>query len=64
MTLNKEEFDNTEDFEAKETANVIPMGWLLLFVGLIIWGMYYVAAYSPSTTGWTQSDAYEESIRK
>lgn len=59
-----EEFDNIEEFEAHETARVLPIGWLILYIGLILWGFYYMAAYLPQTTGWTQEGAYEESLEK
>ncbi len=59
-----EELDNIDDFEAKDTANVLPKGWLILFWGLIIWGVFYFAVYSPMTSGWTQVSEYEESLKK
>jgi choline-glycine betaine transporter len=58
------ESDNMEVFEAKDTANKLPVGWLILFWGLILWGIYYFVAYTPAISGWTQSTAYEESIKK
>jgi N-terminal domain of cytochrome oxidase-cbb3, FixP len=61
-----EDFDNVniEDLEAKDTARKIPHGWLILFWGLILWGIYYLAMYSPVISGWTQEKAYEESVTK
>lgn len=59
-----EDLDNIEAFEAKETAHKLPIGWLVLFVGLILWGLYYVATYTPALSGWSQEKAYEESVRK
>ena len=59
-----EELDNIDDFEAKDTANTLPKGWLILYWGLIIWGVFYFAAYSPNTSGWTQASEYEESLKK
>ncbi len=59
-----EELDNMEEFEAKETAHKLPLGWLILFWGLIIWGVYYFVSYSPAISGWSQSKAYEESVKK
>ena len=59
-----EELDNMEEFEAKETARKLPLGWLILFWGLIIWGVYYFVSYSPAISGWSQSKAYEESVKK
>lgn len=59
-----EDFDNIEAFEAKETSRKLPVGWLILFWGLIIWGIYYFVAYTPSISGWSQEKAYEESVKK
>lgn len=59
-----EELDNIEEFEAKDTARKLPKGWLILLWGLIIWGVYYFAAYTPAISGWSQSKAYEESVKK
>lgn len=58
-----EELDSLEDFEAKETSKKLPLGWLILFWGLIIWGVYYFISYTPSISGWSQEKAYEESIK-
>ncbi|KKL08447.1 hypothetical protein LCGC14_2575780 [marine sediment metagenome] len=59
-----EEFEDIEDFEAKETAHKLPIGWVIVYVGLILWGIYYFAAYSPSISGWTQEKAYQESLER
>lgn len=59
-----EEIDNIEEFEAKETSKRLPSGWLILFIGLIVWGVYYIAAYTPAISGWSQEKAYEESLKK
>jgi hypothetical protein len=32
----------------------VPVGWLALFFGLVIWGAYYLWAYSPAMGGWSQ----------
>ena len=57
-----DDFDNLDDFEAKETAHKLPLGWVILYVGLILFGIYYFAAFSPSTSGWTQEKEYQESL--
>ncbi|RJR20264.1 MAG: hypothetical protein C4581_03535 [Nitrospiraceae bacterium] len=59
-----EDIDSMDEFEVKEASNRIPMGWLILFWGLIIWGIYYFISYTPSISGWSQEKAYEESIKK
>lgn len=58
-----EDFDNIEEFEAHETAGKLPVGWLVVYIGLILWGIFYVATYLPAFTGWTQEGAYEQSIQ-
>ena len=47
--------DDLTKFEAHETANKIPVGWALLFWGLILWGAYYLWAFSPALGGWSQA---------
>ncbi|MHB8882557.1 MAG: cbb3-type cytochrome c oxidase N-terminal domain-containing protein [Thermodesulfovibrionales bacterium] len=59
-----EDTDNITEFEAKETSHKLPIGWLVLFWGLILWGVYYFVTYSPAISGWTQEKAYQESIKK
>ena len=55
--------DTADALEAKETANKIPLGWWALFWGLIVWGIYYTWTYTPSLGGWSQSGAFEESVK-
>ncbi|MDO8282100.1 MAG: cbb3-type cytochrome c oxidase N-terminal domain-containing protein [Thermodesulfovibrionia bacterium] len=59
-----EEYDDIKAFEAKDTAHKLPVGWLILFWGLIIWGIFYFAAYTPEISGWSQAKDYEESAGK
>ncbi|MGA1862623.1 hypothetical protein OWM07_07050 [Deferribacter thermophilus] len=59
-----EEFDNLEEFEREDTKHKLPVGWLILFIGLIIFGIYYVIAYTPSISGWSQEKAFIESMKK
>lgn len=59
-----EDFDTLEEFEAKETSRKLPVGWLVLFICLILWGLYYFAAYTPEISGWSQEKAYQESIKQ
>lgn len=57
------EEDNIHDLEAKGTARDLPLGWLLLFWGLILFGVYYFVAYTPFISGWSQERAYTESVK-
>jgi hypothetical protein len=51
----KPEIDDLSAFEAKETSGKIPVGWSLLFWGLVLWGAFYLWAYSPALGGWRQA---------
>ena len=57
-----EEFEAVEGLEAEETARKLPVGWLILFWGLIAWGVVYLALYTPAISGWSQVSEYEESV--
>lgn len=60
----QEEFEDVEGLEAKETARVLPLLFHILFWGLILWGIYYLYAYTPSLGGWSQQAEYEESLQQ
>jgi hypothetical protein len=51
--------DDLSAFEARDTAHHIPVGWALLFGGLIAWGLYYLWAYTPGLGGWQQAQDAE-----
>lgn len=62
-----DKLDELNEFLVEENEDAkrkIPIGWLILFWGLILWGIYYFASYTPSISGWTQEKAYEESVKK
>lgn len=59
-----ENFENIQDMERHETKHKLPVGWLLIFVGLIAFGAYYCAAFTPGISGWSQAKAYEETLKK
>ncbi len=58
-----DELDDIHAFEAKDTAKHLPLGWLILFWGLIAWGVWYFAAHTPAISGWSQERAYTESLK-
>ncbi len=60
----EEEYDDIEALENPVTAHKLPVGWLIVYVGLILFGLYYIAAYTPAFSGWSQVIAYEESVSK
>ena len=53
------ELDDLTKFEAKDTSKKLPVGWLLLFWGLIAWGAFYLWKYTPALGGWSQSQDLE-----
>jgi hypothetical protein len=53
------EMDDLSQFEAKETSEKLPVGWVLLFWGLIVWGAWYLWTYSPALGGWSQAQDLE-----
>lgn len=60
-----EDLDSLKEFENEETLKrKIPVGWLILFWGLIVWGIYYFISYTPAISGWSQEKAYYESVKK
>ncbi len=59
-----EDIDRIEDMEREDTKKKLPIGWLLLLIGLIAWGIFYSISYTPEISGWSQEKAYEESLKK
>ncbi|MBF0557606.1 MAG: hypothetical protein HQL08_02375 [Nitrospirae bacterium] len=59
-----EEVDRIDDMEREDTKKKLPIGWLLLYIGLIIWGIYYAVSFTPEISGWSQAREYTESIKK
>lgn len=56
-------YDEQEDVSSltrKDTEKNLPWGWVFFFVALIFWGIYYLYAYTPSISGWTQEGAYNQ----
>jgi hypothetical protein len=53
--MSENDLDDIEKFEAKQTSRDLPVGWLLLFWGLIVFGAYYLWAYTPALGGWSQA---------
>ena len=63
----EEKLDELKEFLVEEGVDAkrkIPIGWQILFWGLILWGIYYFIAYTPAISGWSQQKAYEESVKK
>ena len=56
---NFDEQDDIPGLNRKDTENNLPLGWVIFFAALIVWGIYYLYAYTPMFTNWRQSGAYE-----
>jgi len=59
---NDDVFDNFEEFESHDTAKKLPVGWLLLFFGLILWGIYYIISFTPGISDWSQEKEFKQSM--
>ena len=47
-----------------EAHNKVPRGFLLLLFGLIAFGVYYIAAYTPGISGWSQYKVFSQEMAK
>ncbi len=59
--------DEQEDINAlqrEDTAHKLPIVWVIFFLSIIIWGIYYYIAYTPSISGWSQDKELQESLPK
>lgn len=56
------EFDGIREREAGK--NRMPIGMTVLFMGLILFGLVYLYLYTPQTTGWNQTQRYEEELKE
>jgi hypothetical protein len=62
-----EDLDELKEFLVEESVDAkrkLPIGWVILFWGLILFGIYYFIAYTPAISGWSQGKAFEESLKK
>jgi hypothetical protein len=57
------DYDDISKFDNHETANKLPLGWLVMAVCLMVFSLYYIFAYTPAFTGWQQTDQYEEAVK-
>lgn len=48
-----------DGFKDMERHNKVPRGFLVLFFGLIAWGIAYIAAYTPEISGWSQYKVFQ-----
>jgi cytochrome c oxidase cbb3-type subunit III len=53
-----------EPVEGLERHNRVPRGYLVLFLGLIACGLWYLAAYTPGISGWSQYAVLEKELEK
>jgi hypothetical protein len=59
-----EDIDRLEDMERQDTKTKLPIGWVLFFTSLIVWGVFYAISYTPQVSGWTQEGQYQESVKQ
>jgi hypothetical protein len=57
--MSEPRIDDSEGLEPREGEHPAPVGWLVLFWGLIAFGAYYLWAYTPSLGGWSQAGELE-----
>lgn len=50
-------------FKDLEGHNRVPRGFLVFLFALIAWGVYYIAAYTPEFSGWSQYDVFSRDVR-
>jgi cytochrome c oxidase cbb3-type subunit 3 len=51
------DFDGIQ--ERQEGKSRMPLGMMILFLCLIVFGFCYLYLFSPQTTGWTSADQYQ-----
>lgn len=52
----------SDTFKDMERHNRIPRFFLVFFFALIAWGVYYIAAYTPQISGWSQYDVLRKEV--
>ena len=45
-----------------EAHNKVPRGFLVLLFGLIAFGVFYIVAYTPEISGWSQYKVFEKEM--
>lgn len=54
-----EDYDGIK--ERQDTVNRLPLGWLAFFIGVIVWGVWYMFMYVPVGT-WSQEEEYAAEV--
>lgn len=44
------------------TQKRLPLGWLVFFIGVIVWGIWYMFVYVP-VGSWSQQAVYEDKVK-
>ncbi len=57
--FNYDEQDDIPAMNRKDTEHNLPLGWVIFFVALIVWGIYYIYSYTPGLSDWSQNSEYE-----
>jgi hypothetical protein len=56
-------YDNLESFVRNDTEKNMPIGWVILFVLLVLFGAYYIISFTPEITGWSQYSEFVEAMK-
>jgi len=55
-----------EDFDGiqhdHEHYKSLPLGWFIFFIGVIVWGIWYMFVHVPIWS-WSQADVYKEKVK-
>ncbi|HHE32867.1 MAG TPA: c-type cytochrome [Chlorobaculum parvum] len=46
-----------------EGHNKIPKGWMAFFIGVVIFLLWYIAAYTPTISGWSFYKIFEDEMK-
>lgn len=60
---NYDEQDDIPSLNRKDTEHKLPLGWVVFYLALVAWGIYYIYAYMPAISDWTQSSAFDEETK-
>ena len=60
---NYDEQDDIPSMNRKDTEHKLPIGWVIFYLSLVVWGIYYIYAYMPGISDWNQSNVFEQKTR-
>ena len=63
MAGQKLDENDISSYDNHETAKKLPLGWVLLALGLALFSVYYFISFTPKISGWGQEKVYLESSK-